>query len=233
MTRPGLIPGFNDAYVPYPYITNYGATVNCTINPTTFLEVTYGSIKNQLAGGNERRHLDTNAGVEPSEEPARTSRCCIRTPACVTSQLLRLQGPAEREAGVLGRQVGEPAAGLRLGRPRSERRRRTSSYPGWLNINRTQDVAISLTKIAGRHTIKAGVYLNHSYKAQNTARRHREPEFQGYVNFGNDTNNALDSGFGYANAALGVFTQYLQASKFVEGNMVYNQTEVFSRTTGR
>ena len=47
------------------------------------------------------------------------------------------------------------------------------------------------------------------------------------MNFGNDTNNALDTGFGYANAALGVFTQYLQASKFIEGNMLYNNTEFY------
>ena len=47
------------------------------------------------------------------------------------------------------------------------------------------------------------------------------------MNFGNDTNNALDTGFGYANAALGVFTQYLQASKFVEGSMIYNNTECY------
>ena len=76
-------------------------------------------------------------------------------------------------------------------------------YPGWLNINRTQDVAISLTKIASRHTFKGGFYLNHSYKAQNVG----GTLFQGNVNFGNDTNNALDTGFGYANAALGVFTR--------------------------
>ena len=67
-------------------------------------------------------------------------------------------------------------------------------------------MAISLTHIAGRHTIKGGYYLNHSYKAQNA-----DVTFQGTVNFGNDTNNALDTGFGYANAALGVFTQYTQA----------------------
>ena len=47
------------------------------------------------------------------------------------------------------------------------------------------------------------------------------------MDFGNDTNNALDSGFGYANAALGVFTQYTQASKFIEGSMLYNQLEFY------
>src|SRR6185436_6858442 len=51
--------------------------------------------------------------------------------------------------------------------------------------------------------------------------------FQGYVNFGNDTNNALDTGFGYANAAVGVFTQYLQQSKLIEGSMIYNNTEFY------
>ena len=83
-------------------------------------------------------------------------------------------------------------------------------------------MAISLTKVMGRHTLKGGFYNNHSFKAQNTG-----VTFQGTVNFGNDTNNALDTGFGYANAALGVFTQYTQASDFVEGSMIYNNTEFY------
>ena len=99
-------------------------------------------------------------------------------------------------------------------------------YPGWLNINRTQDIAISLTKIAGRHTIKGGFYNNHSYKAQNVGAG-GGLSFQGTVNFGNDNNNPLDTGFGYANAATGVFTQYQQAEKFVEGSMIYNNTEFY------
>ena len=39
-------------------------------------------------------------------------------------------------------------------------------FPGFLNMNRTNDVSISLTKVAGRHTIKTGFYNTHSYKAQ-------------------------------------------------------------------
>ena len=103
-------------------------------------------------------------------------------------------------------------------------------YPGWLNINRTRDVAISLTKVAGRHTIKGGYYLNHSFKAQNTGAGGGDAanlSFQGYVNFGNDTNNTLDTGFGYANAALGIFTNYTQMSRFIEGSLIYNQTEFY------
>ena len=47
------------------------------------------------------------------------------------------------------------------------------------------------------------------------------------MNFGNDTNNPLDTGFGYANAATGIFTQYQQAEKFIEGSMIYNNTEFY------
>ena len=39
-------------------------------------------------------------------------------------------------------------------------------FPGYLNVNKTNDVSISLTKVSGRHTLKAGFYNTHSYKAQ-------------------------------------------------------------------
>jgi hypothetical protein len=51
-------------------------------------------------------------------------------------------------------------------------------------------VAIDLTHVQGRHTFKGGFYLNHSYKAQNTgAGGIANLTFQGYVDFGNNTNN--------------------------------------------
>ena len=50
---PGLIPGFTDVLTPYPFITKYAVTANYTMNPTTFLEGTYGFIRNELTGGNE------------------------------------------------------------------------------------------------------------------------------------------------------------------------------------
>ena len=51
LTTPGTLQGFNDVLNPYPFITNYGLTANYTLNPTTFVEGTYGFIRNQLAGG--------------------------------------------------------------------------------------------------------------------------------------------------------------------------------------
>src|SRR4029079_11243785 len=61
LVTPGLVQGFTDALNPYPYITNYAATVNYTLNPTTFIEGTYGFIRNELAGGNENGILGNEA----------------------------------------------------------------------------------------------------------------------------------------------------------------------------
>jgi len=238
LTTPGgfgtnAIPGFTDVFTPYPYITNYAATVDYSINPTTFLEGTYGLIRNELTGGNEGGVLMNdsanrlaslpgfpllypNAGSVPSNAYAYQVMGAVNPPYWDAANS-RLNLPPTFGWGSL---IGAP--------PPNQR------YPGWLNINRTQDVAISLTKVKNDHTLKAGFYNNHSFKAQNVgAGGIANLTFQGYVDFGNNTNNALDSGFGYSNAALGVFNQYLQASKFVEGQMVYNNTEFYVQDNWR
>jgi hypothetical protein len=223
LTRPGLIPGFTDVLFPYPFITNYAVTANYALNPTTFIEGTYGFIRNELTGGNENGILMNDssnrlnglagfpmiypdAGLVPSQSYAYEVLNDTKPPFWDGTKMN--MPPVFGWGGLIG------AA------PPNQR------YPGWLNINRTQDYAVSLTKVAGRHTFKGGFYNNHSFKAQNVgAGGIANLTFQGFVNFANDANNALDSGFGYSNAALGVFTQYLQASKFVEGSMLYNNTE--------
>jgi hypothetical protein len=217
--RPGLLPGFTDVYTPYPFITNYGVTVNYMISPTTFVEGTYGSIKNELADGNEGGVLfneEANRLKSLKDFPLLYPNAGVVDPASYAYQVMEKEKPPFWD----GKSLNLPPVfnwGGRIGAAPPQQR-----YPGWLNINKTQDVAISLSKVAGRHTFKAGFYLNHSYKAQNA-----NTAFQGTVNFGNDSNNALDSGFGYANALLGVFTQYTQQSRFVEGSMVYNQREFY------
>jgi hypothetical protein len=230
LTTPGLIPGFTDVLSPYPFITNYAVTANYTMNPTTFIEGTYGFIRNELTGGNENGILVNDsanrlaqlagfpliypdAGVVPKESYAYEVMQDVK-PAFWDGTKLNLP-PVFGWGGRIGGVNALPS-------PPNQR------YPGWLNINRTQDVSISLTKVAGRHTMKTGFYNNHSFKAQNVgAGGVANLTFQGFVDFGNNTNNALDTGFGFANAATGVFNQYLQASKFVEGSMLYNNTEAY------
>jgi len=84
-------------------------------------------------------------------------------------------------------------------------------YNGFLCWQRTNDVALSLTKLWRSHTIKAGYQSQDSLKQQNVGTQTAgvlPPE--GSVNFGQDSNNPLDTGFGFANAAIGVFTDFKQ-----------------------
>ncbi len=227
VTIPGTLPGFNDVYVPYPYIVNYGATIDWTMTPTTVLELTYGSIKNQLAGGGSgglARDPAANRNNTLSALPNLYPNAGVLNTGYYAYATMETQKPVFYNSA--NKQISMPpsfAWGTLIGNAPPN-----IQFPGFLNINHTQDYAGSLTKIWGRHTIKAGAYLNHSYKAQNvSAGGIANLSFQGYIDFGNNTNNQLDSGFGFANADLGVFNQYLQASKLVEGSMIYNNLEFY------
>ncbi len=91
LITPGNIQGFTDVLTPYPYITNYAATVNYTLNPTTFIEGTYGFIRNELAGGNEGGVLVNESANRLSrrQRPGRTSPSSIRTRASSISATTR------------------------------------------------------------------------------------------------------------------------------------------------
>src|SRR4029453_4482650 len=224
-------------------ITNYGAPVDVQLNNSTFLEGTYGFIRNQLAGGGSIGGILTG-GILVKHSANRLSRmpgfpllyegAGVVDPRSYAYGILTQLNPVWFDGTrinlppafgwgtrIVPTQTAPTGLGALPGAP-------NQLYPGFLNINRTQDVAISLTKVWGSHTSKAGFYNNHSFKAQNTgAGGVPNLGFQGYVNFGNDTNNALDTGFGFSNAAVGVFTQYLQQSKLIEGSMIYNNTEFY------
>jgi hypothetical protein len=220
LTTPGLIPGFTDVKFPYPFITKYSLTANYILTPSTFLEGTYGFIRNELTGGNENGILmneSANRLASLPNFPLLYPDAGIVPKDSYAYEVLQDVKPPFWD----GTRMNLPPTfswGGRIGAAPPNQR-----YPGWLNINRTQDVAISLTKIAGRHTLKTGFYNNHSFKAQNVG----GTGFQGAVEFDNDSNNALDTQFGYANAAVGVFRRYTQSSKFVEGSMLYNNTEAY------
>ena len=62
--------------------------------------------------------------------------------------------------------------------------------------------------------------LQHPHLQGAAARR-----LEGTITFSNDGNNPLDSTFGFSNAALGIFSSYNQASKYIEGIFIYNNTE--------
>lgn len=223
--NPGTIPGFNDTYNAYPWVHAIATTVDYALNSSTFVEATYGFSNRRLGqitvtGATNRfdsglgalPQLYPNANVVPEGSYNRSVMEDVAPPFFVN-------GRAElAPTYTWGNRIGAAPPSL--------------AYPAFLNTNPTQDVSISVTKLMGRHTMKTGFYSNHSRKQQNLNQRNALP-FQGQLSFANDTNNPLDTGFGFANAAVGVYQAYTQQSSFVEGKFVYSQIEGYIQDNWR
>ena len=80
----------------------------------------------------------------------------------------------------------------------------------------------SLSKIWGQHSFKVGAFWENSFKPQSSFAANN-----GSINFSNDSSNPLDTGFGFANAAIGVYNTYTQASGYFIGKYRYNNVEWF------
>ncbi|HKY20616.1 MAG TPA: carboxypeptidase-like regulatory domain-containing protein [Vicinamibacterales bacterium] len=213
---PGSIPGFNDTLQKFPFIHQPSATVDFTLSQSLFMEATYGMIQNELGA----------PLITPSSNRCNIGLCNLPTlfPDPVVDEryyerdvLEALNTPFFVDGKIMlpptfnwgGRIANSPP---------------NLAYPGFVNLNRTHNITVSGTKLAGNHTFKAGFYYFTAYKAENLGVGIIVPA-NGALNFQNDTNNPLDSGFGYANAALGIFSQYQQQSKFIEGAHKYKNVE--------
>ncbi|MBO0721527.1 MAG: carboxypeptidase regulatory-like domain-containing protein, partial [Blastocatellia bacterium] len=87
-------------------------------------------------------------------------------------------------------------------------------------------VTDNLTKVWGNHTIKTGIYFQ---RASN--RRTSFTDVQANINFGNDANNPFNTGYPFANALLGIFNTYQQASVKLNNDFVYNNIEGYIQDT--
>ena len=229
----GSIPGFNDTKQYKPVVSTMAATVNYTFNPTTFLEATYGHSQNELTGcglaqgGTGPTFCQNGFAMNPAGNRFNVGLTTLPFLFPDANVIDSSYYAYEALSGVSppnfvdGRVVVPPsfAWGSRVSNNNPNYAPPNTPFPGFLNINATDDVSISLTKVMGRHTVKSGFYNTHSYKAQ------QRGGWNGTITFANDNNNPIDSTFGFANAALGIFSQYTQASKYVEGSYVYNNTE--------
>jgi hypothetical protein len=97
-----------------------------------------------------------------------------------------------------------------------------SNNAPFYNFNTTRDFAASVAKIAGSHNFKAGVFWQNSFKPQSSFAANN-----GDYNFVDNAANPFDSQFGFANAAIGVYNTFNQASDYVIGKYRYNNIEWF------
>src|ERR1700730_18220157 len=215
---PGTLPGYNDFFQKLNSRYAPGATAVYTLNATTILEGNWGmNYDNQL---------------NPLVNNANTNRCNVGL--CDFPLLFPKAGvvpPDSWDAKII-QQTGSPfyVNGEVLMIPDFSWGSRIANQPPNLeyrnNIDfvRTHNTAASVTKLMGSHTAKAGVQWDHMLKVQIYGASGSIP-FQGTINFGNDSNNPLDTVFGYANAALGAFSSFSQQAKFIEGNFNYDSVE--------
>ncbi len=83
----------------------------------------------------------------------------------------------------------------------------------FINQNHTFNFIDNVSKVVGSHALKAGFYAQRNRKDQTVFAR-----TDGDINFNNDSaNSALNTGHPYANALLGIYNSYTQASNFPKG----------------
>ncbi len=227
----GIIPGFTDSRMQNPVVSTISATGNYNVSATMYLEGTWGRSANEQAGcaltgtpqfctgalpmNPNSNRIDAGLGALPYLFPDAT----VLNPNYYAYGVMNRVNPPIWDGTRIQMAPGFTWGGRVANSSPNPPNPPNQPFPGFLNVNRTWDASISLTKVAGRHALKTGFYNTHSYKAQ------QRGGWNGTINFTNDSNNPLDSTFPYANAALGIFRDYNQASKYVEGVFLYNNTE--------
>ncbi len=98
----------------------------------------------------------------------------------------------------------------------------------YFNQNTIYSVTDNVSKIRGSHTIKTGLYYEHTQKIQSAS-----PDTRGTIAFGADGNNALDSNDAYANALLGNFDTYAEATARPQGRYLFTNFEFYLQDSWR
>jgi hypothetical protein len=109
--------------------------------------------------------------------------------------------------------------GTRIGDSSNRRRVGTNNAP-FFNYNTTIDWIDNVSKVWNAHVFKAGIYVQRSRKDQTSF-----ANSNGDIDFGDNSSNPLDTGFGFANMAIGVFYQFKQASAYLTGKYRYTNLE--------
>ena len=236
----GWLPGYNDSIRSAPgfeWVSTWAFSGNWSINSTTFLEATYGRAKNYLASLYVSDATNIN-NIGLTNLPLLYPDARQIDQNYFGAKVLNSYRPAWYKDGTI---LLPPnwAWGNRIGCATTNNNSVAApcipnlQYPNALNTNPTYDAAVNLTKVWGRHALKAGFYMTHSFKAQNINIAMGALPFKGEMNFSEDSNNPYDAQFGYANAALGILSTYYQQSKFVEGDYVYTNREWYVQDNWR
>lgn len=100
-------------------------------------------------------------------------------------------------------------------------------FPFYQKLN-AFNLTNNVTKTLNTHTLKAGIMIERNYQGTNG-----NGAYYGSINFANDVNSPLNSGYAYSNAALGAFSSYTEASDRVFLHFRQHAVEWFAQDTWR
>lgn len=224
------VPGVLSTYNPKPGNRIPSITVTGTLTPTTVLEVTYGTAENWLGTltSNGDRINKTALGLtgfpllfpDANRIPAGSyaEQLLAGTTGWIVDGVINLPPSLS-----YGSRIANQPPNYNVGTFGGAACGGCAASP-FVNTNKTQDVVASLTRLMGRHTAKVGFYMTHSRKAQAAF---GNPS--GRVSFANDANNPFDTGFGYANAILGIYQTYTQSAAYLVPDWIYNNVEWYAQ----
>jgi hypothetical protein len=192
---------------------NWLGTMTGVLNNTTSLEVSVGSAHNSLdhrttSANFTRAHLQELSGQMPAGSIARGAAVPMLNLTSIQEDYIPYF--------IYG--------GGRLGNPGFYR----IAQAPFTNFNTTYDIVANLTKVMGTHAAKAGFYYQKSLKDQSAF-----ANFNGQYNFNNDASNPYDSQHPYANAALGIYQQFNQASVYAKPKWRYSNYEWYIQDNWR
>lgn len=241
----GTLPGFNDTIQANPLNRTFSVSANYNLNPTTFIEAVVGTAQTQITG------CGFNGGVRGTG----AEFCQVGLPANPASNMnlagfgtlpmifpdANVLNPDYYAYDVLHNTIGDQvpafdAASNRMllpptfaygSRIATANQPPNAPYPSSFNINQTMDIAVSVSKLAGQHTLKAGYSRIRGFKAESGR------PFAGALSFANDTpgTNPFDTSFGFANAAIGSFSSYTQPRSLFERNVEFVDNEGYIQDT--
>jgi hypothetical protein len=105
-----------------------------------------------------------------------------------------------------------------------------SRWP-FFGFNRLWNFSGNLTKIAGTHNMKTGLFVEHT-----TRPAQRSSTFNGSLTYdanGNGTSNPLNTNVGFANALLGAVTQYQESNGHPSAHGLFMNTEFYVQDNWR
>jgi Carboxypeptidase regulatory-like domain len=219
---PGTLPGFNDSRE-----DNYGiwvpaATVNWSVNPTTFVEASWGANYHHqegcsVVGGSPnwcRSALPVGASANRAtagfgDIPYLFPDANILDPGTFSYEVVSRSGSPVWD----GTRVQAAPAFNWGNRIANAPPNNSDPWGNFILDTASGNFNATLTRVQGRHTLKTGYYYFKSYQ------RRGQGAFIGTINFQQDTvgTNPCDTSFGFANAAIGCFSSYAQQSRWGEG----------------